>query len=63
MTSWGEKARHDPALRAFIDGEIGRAVVELAALKVEHERGLQFIASLTQERDELRAELGKKKGK
>ena len=44
MTSFAEQALHNPALRAFIDGEIARAHIDLHALRVENEHQRVVIA-------------------
>lgn len=53
MTTWAERAAVDPSLRAFVDGEIGRAHVELQALRVEHERDQEAIKTLQAKVEEL----------
>jgi hypothetical protein len=35
MTAWLDRLEEDPSLKAHLDAEIARAVVELASLKVE----------------------------
>jgi hypothetical protein len=41
--TWHDRMTHDPALAAFVRAQIGQAVVELAALKVEHAHALAII--------------------
>ena len=60
MTSYLEQMQTDPALRAFVQAEIARAVVDLAAFRVEHERDQQIIQAQKQEIGELRALLDMK---
>jgi len=42
MTSWAERARMDPGLRAFIEAEITRAGIDVhtAKLAVEHKEAV-----------------------
>jgi hypothetical protein len=44
MTSYAEQVKYNPALAAFVQAEIARAGVELAALKVEAEHAQAVIA-------------------
>ena len=57
--TWAERAEADPTLRAFVDGEIAQAHVELQLLRVECARQQRLIerldAKLTEARRELKA--------
>lgn len=56
--TWAERVASDESLRAFVDAEVARAHVELAALKVEHER-LQRLTTWQAKRiSELEAVVG-----
>jgi hypothetical protein len=45
--SYMEQAAADPDLRAFVDAEIGRAEVEVSALRVENAHLLRVLDALT----------------
>lgn len=63
MTSYAEQAKHDPAFRAFIQAEIGRACVRLASLEAEQVKNAELIdaqARKIREQEETIKQLEKK---
>ena len=61
MTTWLQRMEQDASLRAFVAARIGQAVVELAALRVEHQRDLEAIEHLRAENSALRSQIDGKK--
>lgn len=60
MTTFAEQLRLDPAFRAFVDAQIGHAGVELAALRVEHERDQRLLRAQAEQIKRLEAQLRKR---
>jgi hypothetical protein len=62
-TSWAEQMKHDAALRAFVQGEISRAGIDVHTAQVELEHCRDVIADQHRQILQLQAQLGAKKGK
>jgi len=53
VTDWATEAKRDQSLRAYVDAEIARAVVELDSVKWKLEHQQRVIASLERKVSDL----------